>query len=355
MKKICLILPDLHKGGMERVMAELACYFYARHKSEIYIILLLNHAKVFYKIPPEVTIIRPSFAFNNNKRIISTIRTLIFVRKTVKQLAPDSILSFGETYNSFVLMSCLFTGFNVFVSDRSRPDKSWGFLQEKLRKILYPGARGIISQTTFSRDFLIKETGHKNILIIPNPITYLVNHSGPKENVILNVGRIIKSKRLDLLLNIFSRCNNENWKLWIVGENETGLQTILSEQSKELRISDKVIFWGKQEDMSRFYNISKIFAFTSESEGLPNVLLEAMSAGLACISFDCIAGPSDLIQNGENGFLVDLYDCNDYVYKLNKLISDDSLQQYFSTNAKSKSQEFDINIIGEKYYNFLQS
>jgi len=122
-----------------------------------------------------------------------------------------------------------------------------------------------------------------------------------------------------------------------------------------LNISEKVKFWGKQSDVNQFYSVAKIFAFTSESEGLPNALLEALAAGVACISFDCIAGPRDLIIDGENGFLVKMYDCQDFISKLNMLIQSEEVREKFSQNARKKAEEFNINIIGEKFYNFLLS
>lgn len=352
-KKLCLVVPDLHKGGMERVMSELAAYFSNKANTEVHIILLTNRSKIFYKVPENVSLHIPVFTFNNKTRIILTIKTLFFLRKTIRKIRPRAVLSFGETYNSFVLLSCLMLHIRVFVSDRSRPNKRWGFFHENLRRIIYRKAYGIISQTSFSKKFLMKETGHKNIQVIPNPIKVFENKALGRENVILNVGRLIKSKRIDLLLKIFSNCQNDGWKLWLVGEGDE--KESLEQLSKDLNIADKVIFWGKQEDMGKFYGTSKIFAFTSESEGLPNVLLEAMATGESCISFDCIAGPRDLITNGENGYLVTMYDCDEFVSKLNLLIKNDELRERFSKNAQKKTEEYHINIIGEKFYNFLLS
>lgn len=354
-KKFCCIVPDLSKGGMERVMAELATYFSSKINIEVNVILLTNRSKIFYKIPTYVAIYRPEFTFDNNIRTISTIRTLIFLRKIIKRINPDAILSFGETYNSFVLLSCLMLNVRIFVSDRSKPDKSWGFFHEHLRRFLYPFATGIISQTDYSKDFLSKETGHKNIKVIPNPIRVIEKKTLERRNIILNVGRLIKSKRIDLLLNIFNNCKNDKWELWLVGENEKNEKEKLEKIVNELNLSEKVIFWGKQENVAKFYGIAKIFAFSSESEGLPNVLLEAMASGLACISFDCVAGPRDLITDGENGYLVKMYDCVEYISKLNLLIKNPALRETFANNAKKKSEEYNINIIGEKFYNFLLS
>jgi GalNAc-alpha-(1->4)-GalNAc-alpha-(1->3)-diNAcBac-PP-undecaprenol alpha-1,4-N-acetyl-D-galactosaminyltransferase len=354
-KKLCLIVPDLDKGGMERVMSELATYFSFKTDTQVSIILFTNQSKIFYRIPNNVSVHKPGFAFNNKIRILSTVRTLFFFRKTIRKIGPDAILSFGETYNSFVLLSSFLLNVKVFVSDRSRPDKRWGFFHENLRRILYPLASGIISQTNYSRDFLLKETGHKNIKVIPNPIRVIEKKSLERGNIILNVGRLIKSKRIDLLLNIFSNCENNDWVLWLVGESEGEEKEALIKLSGELNIINKIKFWGKQDDMDKFYRAAKIFAFSSESEGLPNVLLEAMAAGLACISFDCVAGPRDLIIDGQNGYLVKMYDCEEYISKLNSLIKNSELREKFSNNAQKKTAEYNINIIGEKFYNFLLS
>jgi GalNAc-alpha-(1->4)-GalNAc-alpha-(1->3)-diNAcBac-PP-undecaprenol alpha-1,4-N-acetyl-D-galactosaminyltransferase len=355
MKKICLVIPDLSKGGMERVMSELANFFCNYSDTSVKIILLTNRSAVFYKIKPEIDIIRPKFTFRNKWRLFYTLRTLFYLRRKIKEMQPDSVLSFGETYNSFVLLSLLFLRINVFVSDRSKPDKRWGVVQESLRRMLYPKAKGIISQTRYSRDYLLRETGHQNIQVIPNPVKS--NDIVPKErqNVILNVGRIIQSKRLDLLFNIFSNTVGEGWELWLVGDDEAEEKNNLLELARQLNIFDKVRFWGKQEDIDNFYLSASIFAFTSESEGMPNVLLEAMAAGCACISFDCVAGPSDIIDDGINGYLVDLYDLDNYTLKLNKLISDPQLRKLFSEKAMSRAKDFHIDIIGDKYYNAIMN
>lgn len=352
-KTLCLVVPDLQKGGMEKVMSELANFFCTKADTEVNIIILINQSSIFYKISSRIKIHKPQFTFKNNLRVLSSTRTLFFLRRTIKKINPDAVLSFGEKYNSFVLLSCLFLNLKVFVSDRSRPDKKWGFFHTTLRKILYPKASGIISQTNYSRDFLLKETSQRNIMVIPNPVREINIKSAERRNIILNVGRLIKTKRIDMLLKIFSDCENDEWELWLVGDDEGNEKNILTKLSIEMNITDKVTFWGKQKDIDKFYRKAKIFAFTSESEGLPNVLLEAMAAGLACISFDCIAGPSDLIKNGTDGFIVNLFDTKMYISKLNLLIKDAELRDKLARNAILKSKQYNINNIGEKFYKFL--
>ena len=353
MKKLCLVITDLHKGGMERVMSELAYYFSTKSNTEVHLILLTNQSRMFYKVPQSVIIHNPPFVFDKRFRLLSIVRTIIFLRKTIQKVSPDAVLSFGETYNSFVLLSTLFLKIRIFVSDRSKPDKRWGLLHEYLRRKLYRFAAGVISQTKFSKSFLAKEIGHNNIEVIPNPVKEIKLVTSIKENAILNIGRLIKSKRIDLLLEIFSNCDFNGWELWLVGEGDQ--KENLVSLAQRLKISENVKFLGKQENVDIYYSKAKIFAFTSESEGLPNGLIEAMSAGLACISFDCVAGPSDLIINGENGFLIDMYNCPEFVSKLNILIHDDTTREIFSKNARKISSELSLENIGSKYYKFLLS
>jgi GalNAc-alpha-(1->4)-GalNAc-alpha-(1->3)-diNAcBac-PP-undecaprenol alpha-1,4-N-acetyl-D-galactosaminyltransferase len=350
MKKLCLVLPSLSGGGMERVMSELAWFFVRKKYVETHLILLSRCAK-FYTMPPEVVIHEPKFEFNNKLRILHTIRTINYLRQKVKYLKPDAILSFGEMYNSFVLLSTILMKIKIIVSDRSKPDKKWGLLHEWLRKILYIKATGIISQTRYSKDFLKSITKHQNIIVIPNPVMTFKQTNEKKQNIILNVGRLISSKRIDLLLDVFASCKFEDWKLWIIGDGPERRR--LEEKSFELGIHNYVTFWGNRKDIETFYSKAKIFAFTSNSEGFPNALLEAMAAGLACISFDCIAGPSDLINDGENGYLIKNGNIKDYLTKLNNLINSPELIEQFSKRSIITTQEFEINKIGNKYFNYL--
>jgi glycosyltransferase involved in cell wall biosynthesis len=352
MKKLCLILPSLAPGGMERVMTELAWFLVTKNNLEIHLILLSNVNK-FYSLPQEVVIHEPDFKFDNKLRLYNTFRTIIYLRREVKILRPDAILSFGEMYNSFVLISTLFLKIRIFISDRSKPDKKWGLLHDLLRKIIYIKATGIISQTNYSRDFLRRVTRHPSIEVIPNPVTPFKQLNEDKQNIILNVGRLINTKRIDLLLNIFSKCKFKDWKLWIVGDGPE--RKILEKKSIDLGIEENVSFWGNIKDIELFYAKAKIFAFTSNSEGFPNALLEAMSAGLACISFDCVAGPSDLINDDENGFLIKNGDTDDYLLKLNCLMNSVDLVDKFSKNSIVSAQEFNINKIGNNFFNYIFS
>ncbi len=351
--KICLVISDLNKGGMQRVMSELANYFGGKTDAKVELILLTSEHSIFYKVLPSVKIHKPTFKFDRRWRFISTLKTLYYLRMKIRNVKPNVVLSFGEMYNSFVLLSTLLLNVRVFISDRSKPDKNWGFIHNNLRKLLYPYATGIIAQTNFAKEFLTNELKHENIEVIPNPIKLISATTQERDNIILNVGRIIKSKRLDLLLEIFSKVNNTGWQLWIIGDDEGNEKENLETLARKFGIENKVKILGKQENIIKFYKRAKIFAFTSESEGFPNVLLEAMAADMASISFDCIAGPNEIISDNKNGYLIEMYDIESYVKKLNILIADHDKLKEISFNARSSVEKYAIETIGQQFYNFL--
>ena len=351
-KKIAFVIPSLHAGGMERVMSELANYTAQKSFIDCYLISL-SSSNEFYKLDETVNYIKPNFDFNNKKRLTSTLKLLFFLRKNLKSINPNSVLSFGETYNSFVLLSALGLGLNVFVSDRSKPDKDWGFLHNKLRKILYPTAKGIVAQTIFSKNFLSKETKHKNIKVIPNPVDSSKFLSRTNQKIVLTVGRLISTKRVDILIDAFAKSQNKDWQLWIVGDGPKKAE--LEQKVINSGLTDKVTFFGFKKDIQELYSKTGIFAFTSYSEGFPNAILEAMASGLPVIAFDCIAGPADLIENEKTGFLIPLGNVEDFQKKLNIMMTSAELLDNFSNNTKVKVLGYDINKIGIDYLNFLLS
>ena len=120
-----------------------------------------------------------------------------------------------------------------------------------------------------------------------------------------------------------------------------------------LNAEDKVILAGNQAEVKSYYLKSKIFAFTSNSEGFPNVIGEAQSAGLPVISFDCVAGPSEMIKDGNNGFLIPLFDYDMFKLKLKLLMDDSSLRERFGKKGKEAIKKYSVNVIGEQYYKFI--
>lgn len=354
--KVCFVIPVLVVGGAERVMSEIINYFSTKSNIECHLILYGKDADIFYDMPKTLTVHRPKRKFEGRYRLISAINRFFFLRKTVTAIDPHVVLSFGEIWNSFVLLALKGLPYRVYISDRCQPDKTLPYLHDNLRKWLYPKAAGIISQTALAKDIYSKRYKHSNIRVIGNPIREIpAAQENMQENIILSVGRLIKSKNHEELIKLFASLEKTDWKLVIVGEdalkqqNKAHLQSLID----RLNATENITLAGKRTDVDNFYRKSKIFAFTSSSEGFPNVIGEAMSAGLPVIAFDCVAGPAEMIQDGENGYLVPLFDYDTFKERLLTLMNNSELRNRLGRNAQVSIKRFSTDIIGQRVYQFL--
>jgi GalNAc-alpha-(1->4)-GalNAc-alpha-(1->3)-diNAcBac-PP-undecaprenol alpha-1,4-N-acetyl-D-galactosaminyltransferase len=143
----------------------------------------------------------------------------------------------------------------------------------------------------------------KSVIFNPIDNNFKRNTQIIKEKVILSIGRLSDEKGHHLLLQSFAVLKLKDWKLEIIGDG-VNKEKLINLASK-LGISESVIFLGKKKDVIHYLNRCSIFVLPSLTEGFPNVLCEAMATGCAVVSFDCPNGPSELIQNYNNGILVE--------------------------------------------------
>lgn len=354
--KILMLTPALSPGGTERVMSVLINDFCKREDVELHVLLYGRKRDIFYEVDSKAIIHRPPFPFDNSRRFRCTIKTLLYLRRKTKEINPDTILNLGELWNSFVLLSLLGLSYPIYIGDRCQPDKKFSLFHELLRSWLYPRSSGIIVQTDKAYEIYRKRFGKVPIRVIGNPIrTIYSKDSVCRENIVLSVGRLIPSKHHEELIRMFAALKIDDWKLYIVGGDalKMNLSKKLQRVIDELDASNQIFLLGNQRDVDYYYLRSKIFAFTSTSEGFPNALGEAMSAGLAVIAFDCMAGPSDMIINGENGILVKLCDFNDFSSDLQHLMESVTLRETLGCEAKRSIKKYSEEEICDSFYHFV--
>jgi GalNAc-alpha-(1->4)-GalNAc-alpha-(1->3)-diNAcBac-PP-undecaprenol alpha-1,4-N-acetyl-D-galactosaminyltransferase len=354
-KKITLILPTLHSGGMERVISILGNQFVDYENVQVDLILFSVDPKVFYVLDNRINVHTNQSWKKKSLKLFVFLQTLSFVRKEIDKISPDAILSFGTQWNNLVLLSLIGKKYKIFVSDRGSPTRTYSFHQELLKNVLYPRASGIVTQTSFSEKVTRQRFRNSNIITIGNPIR-CVEHDSEKFNHILSVGRLIDSKNHDKLIKIFEKLKGaEDWKLIIVGGDalKQSNHMKLIELISDLKLQNRVVLTGEQPNVDEYYASSRIFAFTSSIEGFPNVIGEALSSGLPVVSYNCVAGPSEMIINDFNGFLVPLFDNDDFLQKLQFLINSDAERARMSNNAFGIRDKFSAETISRNFFSFL--
>lgn len=361
-KKICLIAPSLQMGGIERAMSTLANYFVSRGH-EVHFITLFPF-EPFFVLDERINVYIPPYSFPRYGRsLLQTISYyakmlapfLGYIYKVVKRVRPDVILSFGDVFPHLAMLQLVNLKIPFFYSNRSNPNIKYSFLITTIRNIAYKVSppTGVIAQTNEALLRKRKILGNKiPIVIIPNPVRRIEKKSDiEKENWIVSVGRLHLEKGFVRLLEVFSMIESAEWKLVLAGgglhENE------IKQKAIDLGIAEKVIFLGKVSDIDTLLLKSRIFVLSSHNEGYPNALCEAMSAGLACLAFDIVAGPKDIIKDGENGFLIPDNDLNTMADKLQLLINNDELRVKFGQNAMQIYKSNNIESIGNRFLDFI--
>jgi len=350
MNNIVFVVPSMRSGGLERVASVLANIGSNNHKITI---ISLSSTESFYEVSDETSLLLCPSEITRLNRISRFLRTGFWLRRCVKEIKPQSLCSFGERYSPFVLIFMLGLKFPKYVTNRASPLSSLKGWRGFINPLTYKLADGILLQTSKSYDLLKTRYDLRKYEVIGNPVDLHYTNEN-RSPIVLNVGSIGGNKNQDLLIKYFQSVLekiNDPWILQFIGDGPK--MNYIQELSKTLGLSRQVEFLGVIKNPKHFYSKSSIFAFTSTSEGFPNALAEAMAAGCACIAYDCIAGPSDIIDDGLNGFLIPMGNEEMYVEKLSLLMTDSDLRERFSQAAKEKMKQFEASEISERFFRFI--
>lgn len=349
MKSILVINNGLAGGGIERASVSLANYFAELgHKVTI---VALYQSVPFFSLHPTIKFIEPVFNRNQMGQHIYAMRMIIYSRKQIKKIKPDTILAFGEWTNPFVIIASLGSNIPIYISDRMNPLAKLPFISEFLRKIFYKKATGIIAQTNFAKEVLSGKTNADNIKVIPNPVNVIDRINCEIKKRIVSVGRLSPEKGHKYLLQAFSGLADKSWELSIVGDGVE--RENLEKMAKDLGIENRVIFHGHLKNFSLQLSEAQIFVLPSLKEGYPNALIEAMSLPLACICTDFFQGHNEIVQDSINGLIVPIADIPGMTKAINTLISKENLRNKLAENAKKVREDLDFIKIAKQYLDFI--
>ncbi len=349
-KKIAIIVPSLSPGGMERVAVLCANYLSQQPNLQVFL-FTLNSVPSFFPINSQVEIVQPDFDVEKLSFLRRALKTIFFLRSNFRRLGIQIGLSFGDRFNSLSLAAKMGTRVRMFVSNRQNPELSNGRMVDVMNFCFYRFAAGILAQTNVARTIFLKRYGNPNVVAIPNPVVQYEPNVDRRSKWIVYVGRFGDQKNQADLVRIFDSADSLDWHLYLVGD---GPKRSLTESAIQIsRSASRITITGFEKDVSKYYNHGSIFAFTSRSEGFPNALAEAMSAGMAVIAYDCVAGPRELIDDNVNGFLIADGDEEAFRVKLATLMSDEELRERFGREARNKAVDFDQEKINRRIADFV--
>jgi glycosyltransferase involved in cell wall biosynthesis len=348
--KILIIAPCLAMGGIERASSNTANGL-SELGAKVYFLSLFKK-EAFFKLNEGIEIIEPQ-GFNKTK--LSLFKSILWIRKEVKRVNPEHILVFNKFYGAITALALLGTKYPYFLSERSSPLFVWRQPMRAINKLAFSikPPKGVIAQTNIAAEYQRKYFKKTEVIVIPNSVREVQLFPEIKrEKVILAVGRLNDYlKGFDLLIESFAKLKNQDWELHIAGGDEEG--EALKEQAERLGVINRIKFLGKVKEIDKCYAYAGMFVIPSRSEGFPNALAEAMTAGCCCIAFDFVAGPNEMITNGVDGILVPSGDTQKLAEAIDDLIVKDDFRDVLAQKAIKTSQHFKKSTIISKIANVI--
>ncbi len=352
-KSVLFVTHKMSGGGCERVIAQLLQRFTEQGTR----CTLATECNVpsFYTLPKAVDVI--SLLDSQTMAASDVPRAYRRLRRVVRERKPDVVLAMPEKVNVWTVLFLLGTGVPVVVSERNDPGRHpKSRIKRLLRRLIYPFAAGFVFQTEQARDCFPRAIRRRGV-VLDNPLdidrlpTAGVDR---RTRTVVGAGRLDGQKNFPLLIRAFAafRRTHPDWTLRIYGEGaaRAALQRLMDESlprgAAELA--------GQTDDLPAKLRSCGVFALSSDFEGMPNALIEAMATGTACVATDCpVYGVRALVNDGENGLLVPVGDEAALTRALCTLADDEAQRERLGTNAAVVRVRLDDRTVAEKWRRYL--
>lgn len=361
MQKIAFHLNSLQQGGAERVVSNLANRF-AKEGYEV-VIATEWYGTDEFALDQKVRRVHVGLTKEdeNRSRISKMLRRIWYLRRFMKKEKPDVVVAFTRGVLYRALAAGIGTGIPVVISVRTDPVGHYDKKADKLRiPLLFPHAAGCVFQTEGAKAFFAPYL-QENSRIILNPLNpkYVgVPEPTVRTKDVVQSGRLVDFKNQPMLIRAFLKVHEKHpdYTLKIYGpDSKDGTKEILESIIHENHAEDFVKLMGGSNTLEKDLANAALYAFSSDWEGLPNALMEAMALGLPVVSTDCpCGGPKTLIEDGVNGLLVPIMDEKAMTDGILRLIEDRELAERLGREARKISERANEDAVFEQWQTYLQ-
>ena len=328
MKKCLLLIPRMGNGGAERVMATIANNLCTENEVQI---VTMTDAESFYALDERVKITGLGQNVNRKNKLtlmwsmaVGGIKTFFALKRKIKEDKPDVVLSFLQSANMMAILLKMFGGkFRLVVSERCDPSER-GFGDRFFEKHFYRKADVTVCQSKKVMEFF-KEKDRAKMTVIPNPIAASAipaRFEGERRHTVVGVGRLSEQKNFEMLIHAFAalpeRFSDYTLEIYGGGPLEEKLQGLI----EELGLSERAKLMGVKKNVMHYIADVALYVMSSNYEGFPNALAEAMATGLPVISTNFSTGVAGDIVKAENGIVISVGDREALIAAMEKMLSE---------------------------------
>lgn len=347
---IGFLIYSLGGGGAERAVSNLANELAGRGEI-VYIYIFDDTRKIAYDLNPSITV-RICAVPSGHGLIYRMWHKIHSLRKMLREDSITVLLAFTVPMIPYALQARL-RNCKVIGAERTNP-MLYSVKECFIVKFLSPLCDGFIFQTVGAKAHY-PHCVQNRAAVIANPVFPVTRRREKIPGIqICAAGRKEVNKDFSTLLKAFSIFNKEyqDANLTIFGDKE--LEDSLRGEVNELKLQSKVCFQGFVKNLPEELSAYTMFVFSSKAEGMPNVLMEAMSAGLPCVATDCKYGPGELIQNYVNGILVEVGNASEMAEAM-KFILKQGKAKEFGKEAEKIAEIYHISKIADRYLEYIMS
>lgn len=347
-------------GGAERVIVNLAKDF-AEAGNEC-TLLTSNVVEPEYELSDKVE--RLSIESSETSRYRNPIKRNIFRIKALRNVCleckADILISFMAEPNLRGVLATSKLKTKTIISVRSDPSREYaGRLGNFIGRCILPQADGCVFQTQEARSWFPVKLQEKSAVILNDVNPIFFRQERDPDNKIVAIGRISRQKNHKLLIDAFSDIKDEfpDIILEIYGsiDPKDDLGYSIEKYISGKGLSERVHLMGRTSHPELALSHARIFVLSSDYEGMPNALLEAMAGGVPSISTDCpCGGPREIIESGVNGILVQVGDRDGIANAMRKLLYNEDYANELGRNAKLGSERFSSEIVFGQWKKYVE-